>query len=181
MANSTNSIIEFKKNFNGGTRSNRFEVISSGGWPSGVPVDISNTPFKIYSTSMPKAEVGTITVGYRGRPFNVAGDRSYTTWQINVYDDRDTKNLWRSFNTWKELLDGHVNHQVANSDFAYKNLQKTWVLNQLNLNGNILRTLTLKNCWPGQVGGILFDSSSSTQCSFAVTMIFDWYEITKGI
>lgn len=177
----SNSIQAFKQNFNGGTRSNRFEVISSSGWPSGVQYNALNSKFKIYSTSMPKAEVGTITVGYRGRPFNLAGDRSYPTWQLNVYDDRDTKNLWKSFQQWKELMDGHVNHKVYNADFPYKNLQKTWVLNQLDLNENILRTITLKNCWPSQVGGLLFDSTSSSQSSFSVTMVFDWYEITKGI
>lgn len=182
--NNKNTIQAFKSAFNGGTRSNRFEVVSTNGWPTGVSVDTKNTPIKIFSTSIPKAELGTISVGYRGRSFNVAGDRQYQVWQINVYDDSDSKNLWKAFQKWKELMDGHANHYViskSNKDFTFKKLQKTWILNQLGLNGEVLRTFKLYNCWPTQIGGILLDMSSSTQSSFSVTLTFDWFEITKGI
>lgn len=182
--NNKNTIQAFKEAFNGGTRSNRFEVISTSGWPAGVSIDAKNTKFKIVSTSMPRAEVGTISIGYRGRAFNVAGDRSYQTWNVAIYDDSDSKNLWKAFHKWKELLDGHANHYVIsknNKDFTFNKLQKTWVLNQLGLNGQIIRTIKLINCWPNSVGGYGMDMKSTSLVNFPVSLTFDWFEITKGL
>ena len=71
MAN-FNSIQAFKKGFNGGTRSNRFEVISISGWPSGSGVsDTTKFKFKMHATAMPKSDLGQIGVGYRGRFFKI--------------------------------------------------------------------------------------------------------------
>jgi hypothetical protein len=56
----------------------------------GVPpvlVGANETKFKIFATSMPKAELGTIQVPYRGRLLNFAGDRSYGNWAVSIYDD----------------------------------------------------------------------------------------------
>lgn len=180
-ASNQNSIIAFKKAFNGGTRSNRFEVVSTTGWPNGVSVNSQNTKFKLFSTVMPSAELGTIQVGYRGRAYSLAGDRQYSTWPVSIYDDSDSQNLWKAFQRWKELLDGHVDHKVFRNDFAYKSLQKTWVVNQLGLNGDILRTIKLINCWPSQVGGLLLDMGSTTQSNFSVTLVFDYFQISKGL
>lgn len=177
---STNSINDFKNNFYGGTRANRFEVISNTGWPTGVSVE-PNSKFKIFAASLPAAELGTIPVPYRGRVLYVAGDRTYGSWIISVYDDSGAGNLWQAFNKWKNLLDSHDTHLVANSDFSYKNLQKTWTINQLGLNNDILRTINLFNCWPEQVSNIDFDMSKSDFTVFSVSLKFDYYDIIKGI
>lgn len=190
---SFNSISLFKSAFGGGTRANRFEVIGS--FPTGINSanvpDIASdltteTKFKVFATTMPKAEVGTIQVPYRGRLLNFAGDRSYGFWSISVYDDNNTENLWKAFNIWKELLDGHITHTVANNDYDFSTLQKDWILNQLPINGTPsgtlpLRTIVLKNCWPSQVSNIDLDMAKADQAIFNVVLTFDWYEITRGI
>ena len=180
MAND-NSIQTFKQKFGGGTRANRFEVISTSGWPTGVSVDPTNTKFKVFAASMPQAEVGTITVPYRGRVLYFAGDRNYGSWIISVYDDSGSNNLWKAFNKWKELLDGHVTHTVANANYSYSNLQKNWKLNQLGLNGEVLRTINLINCWPEQISNIDLNMSKADFAVFSVSLKFDYYEIEKGI
>ena len=176
-----NSIQAFKQKFGGGTRANRFEVISTSGWPTGVSVDSTNTKFKVFAASMPQAEVGTITVPYRGRVLYFAGDRNYGSWIVSVYDDSGTNNLWKAFNKWKELLDSHVTHTVANANYSYSNLQKNWRLNQLGLNGDVLRTINLINCWPEQISNIDLDMSKADFAVFSVSLKFDYYEISEGI
>lgn len=180
MAND-NSIQAFKQKFGGGTRANRFEVISTSGWPTDVSVDSTNTKFKVFAASMPQAEVGTITVPYRGRVLYFAGDRNYGSWIVSVYDDSGTNNLWKAFNKWKELLDSHVTHTVANANYSYSNLQKNWRLNQLGLNGDVLRTINLINCWPEQISNIDLDMSKADFAVFSVSLKFDYYEISEGI
>ena len=187
MAISTNSIQAFKQNFGGGSRANRFEIVNtqSDMWPSGVSVN-SNEFYKFYSSSLPRAEVGTVYVGYRGRTLSLAGDRSYTVWNISIYDDNNTAdNLWQAFHKWKEKLDGHLTHKVDKTGAAvgdnyasYKHLQKNWTINQLDINGDEpIRKIKLINCWPSQIGGINLDMSSPNQGNFSVTMTFDWFEI----
>lgn len=185
MAVSINSIQSFKENFGGGSRANRFEIAKSSEiWPTGISVN-DNEYFKFYSSSLPRTEVGTVYVGYRGRTLSLAGDRSYTVWNISIYDDNNTAdNLWQAFHRWKEKLDGHINHQVdtqgadGNNYASYKHLQKNWTIKQLSINGDEpVRTIKLINCWPSQIGGINLDMSSPNQGNFSVTMTFDWFEI----
>lgn len=184
---STNSISTFKEGFNGGTRPNRFEVDLSSAFPTQTKVFKPNVKekFKIYAASLPSAELGTIQVPYRGRLLSFAGDRNYSTWTIGVYDDNNEDNLWRSFQHWKDRLDGHVSHQVGGgvpvNDFSYKTLQTTWTINQLDLNGSVLRTITLFNCWPEQVTALNLDMTSANYATFTVNLVFDYYKISKGL
>ena len=174
-----NSIDTFKSNFNGGTRANRFEVLDFE-WPSGVNAP-SNSKYKLYATKMPSADVGTIAVPYRGRLLYLAGDRSYGSWAVEVYDDSGTENLWRAFHQWKNLIDGYKTHLVDNNNFSYSNLQKTWKLNQLNLNGENIRRIELVDCWPSQIGSVNFDMASSDQCVFSVVLTYNYYRIAQGL
>jgi hypothetical protein len=178
--NNYNTIQTFKEAFGGGTRANRFEVVSSSGWPTGVAADFNNSKIKIFAASLPQAELGTISIPYRGRVLYLAGDRSYGSWIVSIYDDTGSNNLWKAFNKWKELLDGHTNHLVSNNDYSYKTLQTIWTVNQLDLNGGVLRTIDLVNCWPEQISNIDFDMGKPDFAVFSVSLKFDYFKISKG-
>lgn len=188
MPQSSNSISTFKENFNGGSRPNRFEVLLTTAFPSGATKVFQpnqKEKFKIFAASLPSAELGTIQVPYRGRMLNLAGDRNYSTWTIGVYDDNNSDNLWKSFQHWKERIDGHVSHQVgggiAVKDFAFKSLQTKWTVNQLDLNGTVIRTIDLFNCWPEQITALTLDMGSANFSTFTVNLVFDYYQISKGL
>lgn len=185
----SNSIATFKQNFSGGTRPNRFQVEIKDAFPTGtyaVHKPNDNETFKIYSASLPSAELGTIQIPYRGRLLNIAGDRNYSTWSIGIYDDNNTDNLWRTFQHWKERIDGHVTHQVggktAINNFSYKGLQRNWTVHQYGLNGDVpIRTFILYNCWPELITQINLDMSSANFVAFSVNMVFDYYKIQTGL
>jgi hypothetical protein len=170
-----NSIDSFKQNFGGGTRSNRFSVTAS--FPNDIDVSDDEIDFKIFATSLPKSEVGTIQVGYRGRSLNFAGDRAYGTWEIAVYDDNNSDNLWRAFHKWKDKLDGYKTHIADTNDFSFTSLKKTWTVKQLGLNGALIREIEMIGCWPNVVGSIMLDQSSQNQVTFNVSMLFDYFKI----
>lgn len=176
---SQNSIKFFKNNFNGGTRANRFIV--SGFWPSEVaaPSNDNDLKIKIFASSMPKSEVGTIAIPYRGRAYYLPGDRQYSVWSVDVYDDTGNNNIWRAFNKWKELMDSHENHTVAGDDFTYDSLQKTWNIKQLDLDEKVIRTITLYKCWPSEISSLTFDMGSTEPTTFRVTLTFDHFTITN--
>jgi hypothetical protein len=168
----TNTISDFKNNFNGGTRLNRFIVTPQ--WPSGVSPPQTDSTFKIISASLPSVTVNTIAIPYRGRLVNFAGDRQYSPWVIGVYDDGNSQNLWAAFQRWKEFLDGHWTHEVKNADYSYRNLQTTWKVQHLDVNNNqILRTIYLYKCWPSVVSEIMLDMGQQEFVSFSVTLTYD--------
>jgi hypothetical protein len=175
----SNSIIDFKNNFNGGTRANRFIVYPS--WPSGISVPITDAQFKIVSASLPMATVNSISIPYRGRLINFAGDRQYSPWVVGVYDDGNSQNIWTALQRWKEALDGHWTHRVANNDFAYRTLQTTWRIDQLDVNANqVLRRIFLYKCWPSVIGEIGLNMGENDFVSFSATLTFDNIKI-EGI
>lgn len=177
----SNSISLFKDSFNGGTRGNRFIVYPE--WPTGV----NSSPdgrFKIVSTSIPVAQINSISVPYRGRLINYAGDRQYSPWTIGVYDDGNVNNLWNSFQKWKELMDGHYTHRVTTTgnNFTFNQYQKTWRLEQLDVNANqVMRRIILYRCWPSVVGEISLNMGESNFVAFNVTLTFDYFKIDAGL
>lgn len=176
--NTTNSIINFKNNFYGGTRANRFVVIPE--WPEGVLVDPNDSTFKIVSASLPMVQVNNIAVPYRGRMINFAGDRQYSTWTVGVYDDSNSKNIWKGLHKWSEFLDGHYTHTVKDADYSYKKLQTTWKILQLGLNGDLnnpIKTITLYKCWPSVVGELNLNMSEVGFVGFSTTLTFDYINI----
>lgn len=166
----SNSITNFRNAFYGGTRANRFVVIPS--WPSGVDTPtLDEARINIFSSSLPRVSLGTVAIPYRGRAYYLPGDRDYSVWNVNVYDDSKTKNIWKAFNKWKELLDGHQTHTTT--DMSYASLQRTWKINQLKLNGEVLRSINLINCWPSEIQSITFDMGSTEPVTFGVSLTFD--------
>ena len=175
----SNSIIDFKNNFNGGTRANRFIVYPS--WPSGISIPITDAQFKIVSASLPMATVNSISIPFRGRLINFAGDRQYSPWVVGIYDDGNSQNIWTALQRWKEALDGHWTHRVANNDFTYRTLQTTWRIDQLDVNANqVLRRIYLYKCWPSVIGEIGLNMGENDFVSFSATLTFDNIKI-EGI
>lgn len=186
MAN-YNSIQQFKDNFYGGTRANRFKVTAT--WPGNVTKNTNindQTTFKIFATSFPDASIDALSIQYRGRPVHFAGDRKYPLWSVNIYDDSESNNLWEVFHDWMEKIDGNSSHlysgaSSANKDFSYSQHQTTFTMTQYQLNGSLdasgnTRVITLRNVFPLAVGEINLDMGESTAVSFQVQLSFDYME-----
>jgi hypothetical protein len=70
---------------------------------------------------------------------------------------------------------------VANNDFAYRTLQTTWRIDQLDVNANqVLRRIFLYKCWPSVIGEIGLNMGENDFVSFSATLTFDNIKI-EGI
>lgn len=177
----THSINNFKNAFLGGSRANKFVVNSS--FPniiSGGNAASNIGRFTISAASLPKVDIGVVGVPYRGRMAYFAGDRQYAVWPITIYDDNNNL-IWKAFHAWKENLDGHITHTVANNDFSFRSLQTDWNIEQLDNNGLTIRQIKLHRCWPSEIGGINFDMGSSEFVSFQATLTFDHISYMQGV
>jgi len=186
------TITNFKSGFNGGTRANRFNV--SIAWPSGTSSLAPGTlNYHVIATKLPEAELGSISIPYRGRVAHFAGDREYKPWTITVLDDTGSNASWLAFQTWANLISNHASNTVIDQTYSAgtstNSLLKTLTFNQLHdptdptgVGHLVERTITLKHAWPSEVGQIGLDmGEGGNLISYSVTFSYDYYVITTGI
>lgn len=184
------TISDFKDGFKGGTRANRFNVIIT--WPD----DVDNAPTTVIyhatAAKLPEAELGSISIPYRGRVAHYAGDRDYKPWTVTFIDDTGTNASWLAFHQWADLLSSHTKNTVADPTYAAGINLCDITFNQLNNPSDggdatttghaIFRQIILKNAWPSEVGQIGLDmGEGGSLVSFSVTFTYDYYEINTGI
>ena len=173
----------FKTKFNGGTRSNRFEVTGN------IPTGGSLTKFHIRSTIIPQLTSTTIEYSYFGRKFYYPGEKQYSTWSFNVLDDNpknpsSIENLWSMFHSWQNKINQHE----TNKSFDLNNTQNSykadfWRIRHLNLNDNgaPLKEFVMHGCWPTSVEPLPLNMGSNNLLnSFNVIMVFDHIELYSG-
>lgn len=166
---------EFKTNFFGGTRSNRFEIIGN------IPYGTQFTKFHVRSTIVPQISSKTLTYDYAGRKYHYPGERDYGNWAFTVLDDvGNLNNLWTMFQTWQNKINNHITNKsfLLGSGQSYK--ADSWRIRHLNLNGdqNPLKEFVLHGCWPSVVQQVSLNMMQpNTLTSFNVIIVYDYIEI----
>ena len=171
----------FKKNFDGGTRPNRFVVTGE------IGGDGSTTPINnlyVKAASMPSSTMGIIQVPFRGRVIKLPGDRAYPEWTITLLDE--TSDDFRTkFEAWNEAFNSHAENisgdQAGGLDLTDTNLFTNWTVAQLDMQGNVIRSTTLHNCWPVEVGAVdLTYDAADTLTEYSITLSYDYIDLHEG-
>lgn len=172
------TIENFKTNFSGGTRKNRFRV--TGNFPYGGGFNI----FQVLTASLPQNNLYVVEYDYRGRKLKLPGDRTYgdqgnSLWVVDILDDVNTNEtqLWSKFHNWSNTINDHLeNEGTQTNPSSYK--ANGWVVDQLDLNcTNVIKTVKLYGCWPLLVDKIDLDMRVPNQyVTFRVIFSFDYLE-----
>lgn len=178
------SIQSFINNFDGGLRPNRFLV--NGEFPSGIGTDTDQFTFHVRAASIPSSDLSQIGVPFRGREYKIPGNRSYATWQMTIIDDIQYP-LWTRFHQWANKINSHTLNTPATTsttsspqNYNFTNFMKNWSIEQLDLNGNCVRKISLSNCWPSVIGEISFlMEENESFCTFTVDLEYQYYKIDK--
>lgn len=188
----SNTITDFKNGFNGGSRANRFSVDIQ--FPSFGENSTLNVPttfhYHAVAAKLPEAELGSISIPYRGRVAHFAGDRDYKPWTVTILDDTGIKASWRAFHAWSNLLSAHTNNKTKDSTYKNDILLKTVKFNQLRdpaigsdngvVSSTHTRTITLYHAWPSEIGQIGLDmGEGGSLVTFSVTFSYDYYTIEE--
>lgn len=173
------TISDFKRSFNGGTRSNRFVV-------EGI-IPFANKPitkFHIKTTALPSLATQTTEYNYFGRKAYYPNEKSYQTWSLKVLDDTGpNEDLWKMFNTWQNKINNHLsnNSYILTKDNDYK--AYNWKIKHLKLNGDEadpLKTVILHGCWPKSVLPMTLNMANTNALNeFDVVFVYDWIEISE--
>jgi hypothetical protein len=139
------SIDEFKSNLiGGGARANQYRVIITTPPAITTGLDINRASFLVKATSLPGQTIGEIAVPFRGRNLYLAGDREFETWTTTVINDTD----FMIRNAMERWLNG-INDLDANTGLTnVSDYTADITVEQLDRDDNILKSYTLKNCWP---------------------------------
>jgi hypothetical protein len=166
MATNPMAISTFKADFDGGTRPNRFKVV--------LPESAGGQSLMVKAASIPAETVGILQVPFRGRVAKLPGDRSYAEWTFTVLDDI-TKNIRSSVIDWHRRFNPHETNVVEEGVLGGSAGLEEITVTQLDMKGADHTSVTLKDCWPVEVGAIdLSYDKADTLVEFAVTIAYDW-------
>jgi hypothetical protein len=170
---------EFKTNFSGGTRSNRFLI--EGTFPTGGAF----TKFHVRSTIMPQLSTKTLTLDYFGRKFHYPGEKEYGTWTFSVLDDQGgTQDLWQYFQNWQNSINNHQTNISSPIDQNTSYKAYGWRIKHLDMNGtSILKEYIMHGCWPTAINQMSLNMANPNMMNvFQVIVVYDYIElVSQGI
>ena len=187
----TSNVRDFLGKINQGVKPNLFlatinfpNSAGSVGLPTGTDdKDLTNILCK--SAALPASNLGVIEVPFRGRTVKIAGDRTFDTWTTTFFNDKDFK-LRAFFEQWANSINTHEantaplfvpnNSTGYMADLSVKQLEK-----DASEEGAILRSYTLKYCFPTNVSqiDIAYDSNDQIE-EFTVEWQYSYFTAQAG-
>lgn len=155
---------EFKANFLGGARPNKFEV------------EVPNLPdkarFLIKSSSIPGANIGEVLFNYMGVQVKYAGDKTFNDWEVTLVIDEDFAGE-RELRAWHELIKGN-DSGIGTSSIEYK---KDCFVSQYSSAGEVIAQFKLVGAWPKTLPdtAVSWDTNDSGM-EMSFTFAYDYYE-----
>ena len=119
------------------------------------------------SAALPGSNLGVIEVPFRGRTVKIAGDRTFDTWTTTFFNDKDFK-LRAFFEQWANSINTHEGNTAPlftpnNSDGYMADLGVKQLEKDASEEGALLRSYTLKYCFPTNVSSIDLAYDSNDQ------------------
>lgn len=158
-------IEEFKANFLGGARMNRFEVE--------VPTLPDKAKFLFKGASLPGANIGEIIFNYMGTQAKFAGDKTFGDWELTMIIDEDFAGE-RELRSWNEMIRQNDSGIGASNHNQYK---KDCFVTQYSVEGDIIAQYKLFGAWPKVLAdaALSWDSTDSAM-EMSITMSYDYYQ-----
>lgn len=132
-------------------------------FPDGVSTtdEAKEVSLMCVSTATPKATIGEIMLPWGGREHPLPGDRTFEPMNLNILATEDMFGLIL-FQDWSAAFNGMETNTPSGD---YSDLVTDCTLEMLAADKTtVVKTWTLQDCWPQEVGEITLDTS--TQNSF---------------
>ena len=168
------NISDFKAQLTGGgARANQFRVELS--FPSFVTLGAVaglQAQFLCNAAQLPSSTIEPISILYRGRPVNFAGERTFQPWTIAVYNDTNF-NIRNALEQWSN---GIQNNGSTNGLTNPQNYQVDLAVHQLDRNGATVKTYMFVDAFPSEIGDIQlgYDQGNAIE-TFNVTFQYNYW------
>ena len=167
------SISDFKAQLRqGGARSNQFTVELAFPPIAGAGQALRAASFLCNATSLPAVTIENIPLVYRGRPVNMAGERSFAPWNITIINDGDFM-IRNAFERWSNAI---ANFNATNGLQNPLSYQVDLRVIQLDRNGQALKAYKFKDAYPMEIGSMALAYDNPNIQTFDVTFQYNFYE-----
>lgn len=158
----------------GGARPNLFKVTMA--FPAYVTANVELASYMVKATSMPASTIAPITVPFRGRQLQIAGDRTFDPWSVTVINDTDF-NVRNSFEQWMNGINQHNENTGLTQPSSY---MADMIVEQLDKDGTTKKTYNIRGVFPTNLGAIelSYDSENAIE-EFEVEMQIQYWESDK--
>ena len=169
------NISDFKARLSGGgARPNQFKIVCPFPGFSQVGGEIEDMAFLCKAASIPAMTIAPISVPFRGRDIKIAGDRgSFPAWSTTVLNDTDFK-LRNAFERWQNGINNMSDNEGLSNPVDY---QVDAFVDQLDRNGNTLKSYTLRGAFPTEVAATDLNYGTNDEVeTFGVTFQYQYFE-----
>lgn len=168
------NINDFKAKLSGGgARSNQYKVVMPFPGYAQVGGEIEDLAFLCQAAELPGMAITTIEVPFRGRAIKIAGDRTIADWNIKVINDTNFK-LRNAFERWMNGINNMTDNEGLTNPVDY---QVDAFVDQLDRNGNTIKSYTLRGVYPTGIAGIPLDYEEAGAIEqFEVTLEYQFFD-----
>jgi len=104
---------------------------------------------------------------------NLVGDRTFSPWAITVLNDTNFK-IYRAFERWMNGINNMTDNEGLTNPVDY---QVDAFVDQLDRNGNQIKSYTLRGVFPTNVNAIALDYTAKADLSeTVVTLAYQYFE-----
>ena len=169
-------ITDFKsKLVGGGARNNLFKVTCN--FPAYARGNTELASFMIKAAQLPSFIISPITIPFRGRQMQVAGDRVFEAWGITVINDVNM-DIRNAFERWVNGINNNTTNTGLTNPASYTT---DMVVEQLNKGGAVTKRYDLRGTFPTTVSAIdLSYDSENTIEEFGVELQVLYWESAQS-
>ena len=173
------NIADFKAQMiGGGARPNQFRVELT--FPTYVTLGViagQRAQFLCRAASLPASTIETISIPYRGRPVNFAGERSFQPWTVSIYNDT-TFNIRNALEQWQS---GIQQYNTTNGRVNPTDYQVDLSVHQLDRNGATIKSYKFTDAFPTNIGAITLDYEQQNAIEqFDVEFVYNFFTSNEG-
>ena len=168
------NINDFKAKLSGGgARSNQYKVVMPFPGYAQVGGEIEDLAFLCQGAELPGMAIASIEVPFRGRAIKIAGDRTIANWTIKVINDTNFK-LRNAFERWMNGINNMTDNEGLTNPVDY---QVDAFVDQLDRNGNTIKSYTLRGAFPVSINAIPLDYGVKGEPSEStIELAFQYFE-----
>jgi hypothetical protein len=163
----------------GGARPTLFEVFLTP--PTGIGFDsgsLDKFRFTCQAAQLPASTVASVDVGYFGRKIKVAGDRTFTDWQVTVMNDEDflVRSMFEKWQNALNRLEANVRDPAVSFDSPENAYKAALNVTQYSKGGDGIRQYTFVGAFPTNIDAITLNWDQQNQIeTFGVTFAYDYW------
>ncbi len=155
----------------GGARANLFKATIN--FPSYAGGDVELSSFMCKAAQLPASVIAPITIPFRGRQLQIAGDRTFEPWTGTVINDTD----FAVRNAMERWMNGINQHNANTGLVDPTEYQADMIVEQLNKAGESVKRYDFRGTFPTNVSAIelSYDTENAIE-EFTVELQVQYWE-----